>query len=69
MFFYTTCSAVQVLERDEIMKKYQAVAAHLEQDLSGVSIDKLDISDEVKEQVRLIISLQKIFKYSFLFKL
>ncbi|KAI3772347.1 hypothetical protein L6452_03531 [Arctium lappa] len=45
-----------VLERDEIMKKYHEVTSHLEQDLSGVSFDKLDISDEVKEQVALVLA-------------
>ncbi|KAJ9548357.1 hypothetical protein OSB04_020900 [Centaurea solstitialis] len=45
-----------VLERDEIMKKYQAITSRLEQDLIGVSIDELDISDEVKEQVALVLA-------------
>ncbi|XP_024968507.1 U-box domain-containing protein 13-like isoform X1 [Cynara cardunculus var. scolymus] len=45
-----------VLERDEIMKKYQAVTSRLEQDLSSISIDILDISDEVKEQVALVLA-------------
>lgn len=33
------------------MKKFQEVTAHLEQALSGISYEELDISDEVKEQV------------------
>ncbi|KAI3811598.1 hypothetical protein L1987_21324 [Smallanthus sonchifolius] len=45
-----------VLERDEIMKKYQALTARLEQDLNNVSINELDISDEVKEQVALVLA-------------
>ncbi|XP_076898904.1 U-box domain-containing protein 13-like [Bidens hawaiensis] len=45
-----------VLERDEIMKKYQALTARLEQDLDSISIDELDISDEVKEQVALVLA-------------
>lgn len=45
-----------VLEMDQIMKKYQEVTTRLEQDLSSVSFDKLEISDEVKEQVELVLS-------------
>lgn len=33
------------------MKQYHEVTAQLERALSGISYDKLDISDEVKEQV------------------
>lgn len=33
------------------MKKFQEVTARLEQALSGISYEELDISDEVKEQV------------------
>ena len=43
---------MQVLERDKIMNRFQEVTAELEQALSGISFEKLDISDEVKEQVR-----------------
>lgn len=42
---------LQVLERDGIMNKFYDVTARLEQSLGGISYDKLDISDEVKEQV------------------
>lgn len=45
-----------VLERDEIMKKFYEVTAQLEQALSTISYEKLDISDEVKEQVELVLS-------------
>ncbi|MFS7934594.1 putative U box domain, armadillo-like helical, Zinc finger, RING/FYVE/PHD-type [Helianthus anomalus] len=45
-----------VLERDEVMKKYEALTARLEQDLNSISIDELDISDEVKEQVALVLA-------------
>ncbi|GJQ91394.1 U-box domain-containing protein 13-like protein isoform X1 [Tanacetum coccineum] len=48
--------ALPVLERDQIMKKYQEVTTRLEQDLSSISFDKLEISDEVKEQVELVLS-------------
>ena len=41
----------QVLEREQIMNKYHEVTAKLEQALSGISYEILDISDEVKEQV------------------
>lgn len=34
------------------MNKFQEMTAELEQALSGISFEKLDISDEVKEQVR-----------------
>ncbi|CAL5352976.1 unnamed protein product [Camellia sinensis] len=45
-----------VLERDQIMNKFQEVTACLEQALGGISYEKLDISDEVKEQVELVLS-------------
>ncbi|XP_059660729.1 U-box domain-containing protein 13-like [Cornus florida] len=45
-----------VLERDQIMNRFQEVTTHLEQALGGVSYEKLDISDEVKEQVELVLS-------------
>jgi hypothetical protein len=42
---------MQVLEREQIMNKFHEVTAQLEQALSGISYENLDISDEVKEQV------------------
>ncbi|KAJ0021003.1 hypothetical protein Pint_32356 [Pistacia integerrima] len=45
-----------VLERDEIMQKFYEVTAQLEQALSAISFEKLDISDEVKEQVELVLA-------------
>ncbi|XP_065865615.1 U-box domain-containing protein 13 [Euphorbia lathyris] len=45
-----------VLEREEIMNKYHEVTAQLEQALSGISYESLDISDEVKEQVELVLA-------------
>ncbi|XP_054814171.1 U-box domain-containing protein 13-like isoform X1 [Prosopis cineraria] len=45
-----------VLEREQIMKQYHEVTAQLEQALSGISYDKIDISDEVKEQVELVLA-------------
>ncbi|RLN28593.1 protein spotted leaf 11-like [Panicum miliaceum] len=39
-----------VLERDNVMKKFQGVIAQLEQALCDFPYDKLDISDEVREQ-------------------
>ncbi|XP_057772169.1 U-box domain-containing protein 13 [Salvia miltiorrhiza] len=45
-----------VLERDQIMNRFQEVTAELEQALSGISFEKLDISDEVKEQVELVLA-------------
>lgn len=42
---------VQVLEREQIMNKFHEVTTNLEQALTGLSYEKLDISDEVKEQV------------------
>ncbi|KAL7264508.1 hypothetical protein ACSBR1_002459 [Camellia fascicularis] len=47
---------MQVLERDQIMKRFQEVTACLEQALGGISYEKLDISDEVKEQVDLVLA-------------
>jgi hypothetical protein len=51
---------LQVLERDNVMKKFQAVIAQLEQALCDVPYDKLDISDEVREQVTIIALLKRI---------
>ncbi|KAL2328747.1 hypothetical protein Fmac_022174 [Flemingia macrophylla] len=45
-----------VLERDKIMNKFYEVTARLEQSLGGISYDKLEISDEVKEQVELVLA-------------
>ncbi|KAK7257805.1 hypothetical protein RIF29_32044 [Crotalaria pallida] len=45
-----------VLERDQIMNKFHEVTDRLEQALAGISCDKLDISDEVKEQVELVLA-------------
>lgn len=42
---------LQVLEREQTMNKFLEVTARLEQTLSGISYEELDISDEVKEQV------------------
>ncbi|XP_061358616.1 U-box domain-containing protein 13-like isoform X2 [Gastrolobium bilobum] len=38
------------------MNKFHEVTAQLEQALGGISYDKLDISDEVKEQVELVLA-------------
>ncbi|PHT46759.1 U-box domain-containing protein 13 [Capsicum baccatum] len=45
-----------VLEREQIMNKFHEVTAQLEQALGGVHYEELDISDEVKEQVELVLS-------------
>ncbi|XP_041990935.1 U-box domain-containing protein 13-like [Salvia splendens] len=45
-----------VLERDKIMSRFQELTDELEQALSGISFEKLDISDEVKEQVELVLA-------------
>ncbi|KAG6789309.1 hypothetical protein POTOM_005401 [Populus tomentosa] len=45
-----------VLEREQIMNKYHEVTAKLEQALTAISYEGLDISDEVKEQVELVLS-------------
>lgn len=45
-----------VLERDQVLHKFHDVTAQLEQALSGISYEKLDISDEVKEQVELVLA-------------
>lgn len=46
---------MQVLERDTIMQRFHEVTTQLEQALSGIVYDKLDISDEVREQVKAIL--------------
>uniref|UniRef100_A0A1D1XU08 RING-type E3 ubiquitin transferase n=1 Tax=Anthurium amnicola TaxID=1678845 RepID=A0A1D1XU08_9ARAE len=43
-----------VLERDYIMKTFQDVTVQLEQALGGIPFEKLDLSDEVREQVELV---------------
>ena len=50
--------ALQVLERDNVLKKFQGVIAQLEQALCDFPYDKLDISDEVREQVTIIVLLK-----------
>ncbi|KAM7280489.1 hypothetical protein ACFE04_007623 [Oxalis oulophora] len=45
-----------VLEREQTMNKYHEVTAQLEQALAELSYEKLDISDEVKEQVELVLA-------------
>ncbi|KAK4376023.1 hypothetical protein RND71_006700 [Anisodus tanguticus] len=45
-----------VLEREQIMHKFHEVTGQLEQALGGVHYEELDISDEVKEQVELVLS-------------
>ncbi|XP_042476700.1 U-box domain-containing protein 13-like [Macadamia integrifolia] len=45
-----------VLEREQIMNQFQEVTALLEQALSRISYDKLEISDEVREQVELVLA-------------
>lgn len=47
---------LQVLEREQIINTFLEVTARLEQALSGIAYEKLDISDEVKEQVTIILS-------------
>ncbi|XP_057751812.1 U-box domain-containing protein 13-like isoform X1 [Arachis stenosperma] len=55
--FAANCSKIfMVLERDQIMTKFYEVSARLEQSLAAVSCDQLDISDEVKEQVELVLA-------------
>ncbi|CAI0474887.1 unnamed protein product [Linum tenue] len=45
-----------VLEREDIVVKYHELTFQLEEALSGIALEKLDISDEVKEQVELVLS-------------
>ncbi|KAK9029150.1 hypothetical protein V6N11_026273 [Hibiscus sabdariffa] len=45
-----------VLEREQIMHKFHEVTAQLEQALSRISYENLDILDEVKEQVQLVLA-------------
>ncbi|TYG61009.1 hypothetical protein ES288_D07G113900v1 [Gossypium darwinii] len=45
-----------VLEREQIMHKFLEVTAQLEQALRGISYENLYISDEVKEQVELVLA-------------
>lgn len=43
-----------VLEREKLMTKFQEVTTQLEQALGRISFEKLDVSDEVREQVELV---------------
>ncbi|XP_010521828.1 PREDICTED: U-box domain-containing protein 12 [Tarenaya hassleriana] len=45
-----------VLERDQTMGKFQEVTSRLEQALREIPFENLEISDEVKEQVELVLS-------------
>lgn len=54
--------ALQVLERDNVTKKIQGVIAQLEQALCDFPYDKLDISDEVREQVTIIALLKRVIR-------
>ncbi|KAI3429092.1 RING-type E3 ubiquitin transferase, partial [Psidium guajava] len=45
-----------VLEREQLMSKFDEVTAHIEQALSAISYEELDISDEVQEQVELVLA-------------
>ncbi|KAE8688884.1 U-box domain-containing protein 13 [Hibiscus syriacus] len=45
-----------VLEREQIMPKFHEVTARLEQALSSISYENLDMLDEVKEQVELVLA-------------
>ncbi|KAE9616613.1 hypothetical protein Lal_00034538 [Lupinus albus] len=45
-----------VLERDQIMNNFHEATDRLEIALAGISVEKLDISDEVKEQVELVLA-------------
>lgn len=55
--FGSTASKIFLaLEREKIMAKFYEVTSKLEQALDGISYEKLDISDEVKEQVDLVVS-------------
>lgn len=44
---------LQVLEREQIMHKFHEVTARLEQALSRISHEDLDILEEVMEQVKI----------------
>jgi len=44
------------LEREKIKCKFSDLASQFEQAISGVSCDKLDISEELKEQVNILIA-------------
>ncbi|KAH9609768.1 hypothetical protein KSS87_012758 [Heliosperma pusillum] len=44
------------LEREQVMAKFSEITSNLEQALDGISYQDLDISDEVKEQVELVIT-------------
>ncbi|XP_030524150.1 U-box domain-containing protein 13-like [Rhodamnia argentea] len=45
-----------VLEREQLMSKFDEVTAHIERALSAISYEELDISDEVQEQVELVLA-------------
>ncbi|XP_074295094.1 U-box domain-containing protein 13-like [Silene latifolia] len=44
------------LEREQVMAKFNEITSNLEHALDGISYQDLDISDEIKEQVELVIT-------------
>jgi hypothetical protein len=60
-FCFVLICALQVLERDDVMKKFHDVIDQLEQALHDFPYNKLDISDEVREQVTLLAHLKNYF--------
>ncbi|KFK26672.1 hypothetical protein AALP_AA8G277900 [Arabis alpina] len=56
LIFVTQVSRIYlVLERDQVMLKFQKVTALLEQSLSGIPYENLEMSDELQEQVELVL--------------
>lgn len=45
-------SCDQVLEREKMIKRFHDVISQIDQALDGISFDKLEISEEVREQVQ-----------------
>lgn len=53
-FLRNNSSLFQALQKEKYANRFQEVTEHVEKALSGISYDKYDISEEVKEQIELV---------------
>lgn len=50
--FFCSLFILQVLETDQVTKRFYEVTSQLEQALANIPFNELDVSDEVREQVQ-----------------
>lgn len=46
---------LQILEREQMKRKFKDLASDFEHGISEISCDKLDISEDIKEQVNIYV--------------